>query len=187
MNKSLALFSLVLSATSIQAVAAQEEARVISSRPVIQQFQVPQQVCTSTSAAVADSDGVIRGTSSCSTQVVTQEVTVYDVEYEYAGRRYRVQMPQAPGATLTVGVSPVAVAAPAIQEAQVLQAPVTTITYTSQPVVVAPQVVTRPVYVTPYAYAYPYPFYPSYYGSPYAYFPPISIRLGYTYIRSHHR
>lgn len=44
----------------------------------------------------------------CSTQTVYENRTVgYNVTYEYAGRQYQVQMPQDPGPTLRVQVSPV--------------------------------------------------------------------------------
>lgn len=39
--------------------------------------------------------------------VVHPQVVGYDVRYEYAGRQYRVQLPQDPGPTLAVQVTPV--------------------------------------------------------------------------------
>lgn len=45
--------------------------------------------------------------TTCSTQTVYENRTVgYNVTYEYAGRQYQVQMPQDPGPTLPVQVTP---------------------------------------------------------------------------------
>jgi len=84
---------------------AQEVGRVISSTPVVQQ-------------------------SGFDTRVVA-----YNVVYEYAGRQYSVQLPQDPGPTIAVSVTPA------------VQAPVQTQVYASAPTVVltAPYVV-RPLY-----------------------------------------
>lgn len=46
--------------------------------------------------------------TTCTTQTVYENRTIgYNVTYEYAGRRYQVQLPQDPGPTLPVQVSPV--------------------------------------------------------------------------------
>lgn len=162
MNKPLALIALILSAAAVQAAGPQEEATVISSRPLIRQFQAPQQVCTSATA--------------CSTQMVIQSVQVYDVEYEYAGQRYRVELQEAPGRTIPVNVAPVMATSPHVYDAP---PPVTTITYTRQPAIVTPIVVTSPVYVATYT--------PYYAGYPHMYYPPIRVRLGIGYYRGYHR
>lgn len=49
----------------------------------------------------------------CSTQTtVESRVLHYDVEYDYAGRRYAVKLPHDPGPTLQVQVTPFGIAAP---------------------------------------------------------------------------
>lgn len=46
--------------------------------------------------------------TTCSTQTVYENrLQAYNVTYEYAGRQYQVQMPQDPGPTLRVQVTPV--------------------------------------------------------------------------------
>lgn len=79
----------------------------------------------------------------------------YNVVYEFAGKQYAVQMPNDPGPTIALQVSPVGApaAAPAIAPQPV---------YAQQPtVIVAP------------------PYYPGYYVRPY--YPAIGIQLGYGY------
>ena len=78
----------VIALASASAVQAQDErARVLSSTPIIQQVATPREVCQNQTVA-------------------------YDVVYEYAGRRYNVQMPEEPGRYVQVNVQPV-IAAPA--------------------------------------------------------------------------
>lgn len=140
----------------------------------------------------------VQTVQNCSTQNFYQnQAAYYDVEYEYAGRRYRVQMPHDPGPTVPVQVTPVGslpppeqapIRAPArivssttyVQPAATVYqtAPVTTV-YESAPVYSAP-----PSYVAPLAigiglgviganlshrhYAPP----PRYYGPPPRYYGP---------------
>ncbi|HEY8907645.1 MAG TPA: hypothetical protein VIM63_16590 [Rhodoferax sp.] len=110
----------------------------------------------------------------CSTQTFYENRTVaYNVVYEYAGRQYTVQMPQDPGPTLQLQVTPVgSLPATANVTAQVEN-------YDVQPYDVQPaQVIV------------PQPAYPVYYTRPY--YPPVSLSfgLGYwggTYGHSHGR
>lgn len=119
---------------------------------------------------------VVQSTATCSTQLVTQSVTVYEVEYEYAGKRYRAELPSDPGKSLPVSVSPALTAAPEPYPPAPAYDP-NVATFPAQ--VVAPPVMPAPVYVTPY----PYP----YYGYPYGYYPPLSIRWSIGYPRGGHR
>ncbi len=106
----------------------------------------------------------VQNMQQCGTQTVYENRSVaYNVVYEYAGRQYTVQMPNDPGPTIPLQITPVGSAQP-------------------QP---APQAVQQPYGVAPYpvpAYStYPaYPVaYPGYYARPYA---PVgvSLNLGYS-------
>lgn len=138
------------------AKAQEEQGRVISSTPVIQQVAVPREVCSDESVtyqgqksgagaliggiaggamgnaigngsgrAAATVIGLIGGAivgnrvegpgqphtetyRQCGTQTFYENRPVaYDVVYEYAGRQYRVQMPQDPGRFVRLNVTPV--------------------------------------------------------------------------------
>ncbi|MCW5652986.1 hypothetical protein [Hydrogenophaga sp.] len=138
------------------AQAQEEQGRVISSTPVIQQVAVPREVCgdqqvtypgqksgagaliggiaggamgnavgNGSGRAAATAIGIIGGAilgnriegpsqpytetyRQCGTQTFYENRTVaYDVVYEYAGRQYRVQMPQDPGRFVRLNVTPV--------------------------------------------------------------------------------
>ena len=81
--------------------------------------------------------------TTCSTQTIYENRTMgYNVTYEYAGRQYQVQMPQDPGPTIRVQVTPMAPAAPT----RVMQAPSTDSVevYATAPVVVQRMAVVRP-------------------------------------------
>lgn len=99
----------------------------------------------------------------CSTQTFYERRTVaYNVVYEYAGRQYTVQMPQDPGPTLQLQVTPVgSMPATANVTAQVES-------YDVQPYDVQPAqvIVTQPAY-------------PVYYTRPY--YPPVSLSFGLGY------
>jgi len=78
----------------------------------------------------------------------------YQVVYEYAGKQYTVQLPQDPGPTIALQVTPAAMAiAPAAPPAAVIMNP---------PPMSPPQVVYAPpptvVYGSPYYYGNPFPF-----------------------------
>lgn len=107
----------------------------------------------------------------CSTQTTYENRTVgYNVQYEYGGRTYMVQMPYDPGPTIRVQVTPVTSAEPP-EGVQAAVAPA--------PVYAVPQ---TPSVVYP-AYAYP-AYYPGYYARPYWY-PPVSLSIGYVYHGGH--
>lgn len=161
--KKVLLLSAVLISSGV--AMAQEFGRVISSTPVTTQINVPRQVCTTETVAVAQRKsgagalvGAIAGgavgnaigggsgktaatmiglfggailgdqiegsppsqyenVQRCNVQNYTENrITAYNVVYEYAGRRHSVQMPNDPGRTIRLQVSP--------QDAR--QAPVTT-------------------------------------------------------------
>ncbi len=87
-------------------------------------------------------------------------VVAYNVVYEYAGKRYAVQMPQAPGATVELQLTAVGGVAPVDEQAQ---APTST----------------QPVYLLPRTTMAMSPAYPAYYYQPY--YPPIAIQFGIGY------
>ncbi|MFT3719342.1 glycine zipper 2TM domain-containing protein [Pseudorhodoferax sp.] len=65
-----------------------------------------------------------RTVQNCSTQTFYQtQPAYYDVVYEYAGRRYRVQLAHDPGPTLPLQVSPVGSLPPVQAPLQPIQAP----------------------------------------------------------------
>ena len=88
--------------------------------------------------------------TTCSTQTLYENRTIgYNVTYEYAGRQYQVQLPQDPGPTIRVQVTPMAPAAPT----RVMQAPSTepVEVYATAPVMVQRVAVVRPA---PVIYTY---------------------------------
>jgi uncharacterized protein YcfJ len=117
----------------------------------------------------------VQGPAQCGIQTAYENRTVgYNVQYEYAGKTFNVQMPYDPGPTVKLQVTPVSSSAPAPDGGmQTISAP----PEATQPVYVAqtPTAV-YPAYGYP-AYAYPYP---GYYARPYGY-PPVSLSLGYVW------
>lgn len=108
----------------------------------------------------------IQNVQRCGTQTFFENRTVaYNVVYEYAGRQYSVQMPNDPGPTIALQVSPVGANAQAAAPPPdiVLQAPV----YVQQP---AQIVFTRQ-------------FYPYYYPAPQ--FAPLSLNFGFGFRNGH--
>ena len=92
--------------------------------------------------------------TTCTTQSAYENRLVgYQVVYEYAGKQYTVQLPQDPGPTIALQVSPAMVAAPPVAQAPMVVNP---------PMVSQPQVIYAPpptvVYGSPYYYGNPYPF-----------------------------
>ncbi len=89
--------------------------------------------------------------TTCTTQTVMENRLVgYNVVYEYAGRTYSVQLPQDPGPTIALQVSPVGMQLPS-PPAQGATPPGTVVSppavvYTAPPVVYAPP----PVYYRPW-------------------------------------
>ena len=95
-------------------------------------------------AAAADVGKVIS-----STPVMREKQTVgYKVVYEYAGKRYTTQLPQDPGATVNLQITPSAASKPA---ARVAAAPVTTASrIAAAPVATASTAAARePIYTEP--------------------------------------
>jgi uncharacterized protein YcfJ len=124
----------------------------------------------------------------CATQTTYENRTVaYNVQYEYAGKQFNVQMPYDPGATIRLNLSPVGGAAPEAAQPLVTQdntQPPQQV-YTQQVYTQQPQAVIlaeAPTAVYP-SYAYPYP-YPAYYAP--SYYPPVSLSLGFGYYGGYH-
>jgi uncharacterized protein YcfJ len=115
----------------------------------------------------------------CSTQTFYENRTVgYNVTYEFGGRQYTMQMPNDPGQTVRLQLSPVGASAP-----QGSYGPTSEIV--SVPGVVASSSTVYPGYPTYPAYpAYQsYPAYPAYgypaYAPAYPYYSPVGISLGF--------
>jgi uncharacterized protein YcfJ len=225
MKKSIACFSFAFLGVNAYAVEPQEVGKVISSKQITHQIQIPQQICGTTpvainepksgagammgaitGAAVGSSVGqgggnaaatalgmvggavlgdklegqntIVQNTTTCTTQFVTQNITMYEVEYIYAGKRYKATLPNDPGKTIPVSVSP-AYSTPS--EAGVPIPSNVSAQYT--PAVMPPaqqvpiQAVPTPVYVNPYPY----------YGYPYGYYPPFGVHFGVGYYHGYRR
>lgn len=115
----------------------------------------------------------IQSVQHCVDQSFLENRTVgYNVDYEFGGKRYSVQMPNDPGPTIALQVAPAGAQAPS----PVAAAPAygNQPTYSNQPVYVqqAPVVVTAPAQV--------------YYAQPY-YYPPVSLNFGLGYWGGGHR
>lgn len=116
----------------------------------------------------------VQNVQQCSTQTTYENRTVaYNVTYEYAGRQHTVQMPQDPGPTVRLQITPVGAAQPAADPAVLAPAPVTQATIVREVVTVPPTVVV-----------------PTYYERPY-YYPPVGLSLNFGYVHHgghrHHR
>ena len=93
-------------------------------------------------AAAADVGKVIS-----STPVMRENQTVgYKVVYEYAGKRYTTQLPQDPGATVNLQITPSAAAKPA---ARVATAPVTTASRVAAAPIATAAAAREPIYTEP--------------------------------------
>jgi hypothetical protein len=118
----------------------------------------------------------------CNTETSYENRTVgYNVTYEYAGRQQTVQMPNDPGATVQLQVSPVGSSAPQ-QYAPQQYAPQQFATPVQSSGVVIQQEVAPVVYSQyPQPYA-AYPAYPAY--APYPYYrpyAPVGVSLGFVF------
>jgi len=123
----------------------------------------------------------VQGPAQCGVQTAYENRTVgYNVQYEYAGKTFNVQMPYDPGPTVRLQVTPMnSSAAPVGNGVQTVSAPAEA---------------TAPMYVaqtpSPVYPAYAYPAYPAYgypyYARPY-YYPPVSLSLGYVWTGGHRR
>ncbi|HSV46474.1 MAG TPA: glycine zipper 2TM domain-containing protein [Ramlibacter sp.] len=125
---------------------------------------------------VEGSGAQVQAMQQCTTQTFYENRAVaYHVTYEYAGRQYTVQMPQDPGPTVRLQITPVGAGTMSPDSYGATPPP-------AEPMMVAPpqpQVVATPAYVAP---AYVAPAY--YYPRPY-YYPPIGISLNLGYSRGH--
>lgn len=94
----------------------------------------------------AESNANSQPITTCSTQTVMENRLVgYTVVYEYAGKQYTVQLPQDPGPTLPLQISPAGMqAAQPMAPATVVTQP--SVVYAQPPVVYAPP----PVYYRPW-------------------------------------
>jgi uncharacterized protein YcfJ len=98
----------------------------------------------------------VQNVQRCTTQTVYENRTVgYNVAYEFGGKQYTVQLPQDPGPTIALQVSPVGVSQTSVAPTTVVAAPV--------------QVVQDPVVVDA----------PVIYTHPYRYYPPVTIGFDY--------
>ena len=119
---------------------------------------------------------------SCTTQSFYEtRTTAYNVVYEYGGKQYSVQMPQDPGPTLRLQITPIpagAATAPVPQSISPLMSSQDPVAI-AQPQVVT-QVVQQPVYVTQQPVYVGPPVVvaaaPVYYARPY-YYPPVGVNL----------
>jgi len=132
----------------------------------------------------------------CGTQMFYENRTVgYNVQYEYAGKQYSVQLPYDPGQTIRLQLTPVGAGGAPPDTAT---APPPSGPGPAQPVIVAPPLgqavqptvqqgehviaVPAPVYPAYYSPVAPVAYYPAYYRSPYFY-PPIGVSLNFGYSR----
>jgi len=100
----------------------------------------------------------------CVTQTIYESRPVaYNVIYEYGGKQYSVQMPNDPGPTIALQVSPIGASAPSMPNQVVTQ----------QPNYVQPTYVQPPVVITTQQT------YPVYYTRPY--YPGVNLEFGWGY------
>jgi uncharacterized protein YcfJ len=130
----------------------------------------------------------VQNLQQCQTQTLYENRTVgYNVVYEFSGRQYSVQMPNDPGPTVQLQVTPVG----AISRAPASTAPPGQAILAEQALLSAPpqvQTVIQPTVVYPvttYAPSYygtSYPTYPGNYGAGYpSYYPPVGLALRFGY------
>ncbi len=128
----------------------------------------------------------VQNVQQCATQTYYENRTVaYNVTYEYAGRQYSAQLPQDPGPTLRINVTPAAVSSAPAPDYLAAEGG----NNFSQPGYVQPAVVAAPVVqqvvVSPAVVTYPTYAYPSYYYRPYN--PPFGVSLNFGYNGSYGR
>jgi len=145
--------------------------------------------------SIEGSAGYVQNVQNCTTQTFYENRTVaYNVTYEYGGTEHTVQLPQDPGATIRLELTPMAGTnqPPSAEAPPDLRAPGSAVgvivgSPQAQPVMVAPPVAYTSYYPAAYpAYpAYPYPAYPAYYARPYFY-PPVGVSLNFGYSSGHY-
>lgn len=120
---------------------------------------------------IEGSSSQVQNVTHCTTQTFYENRTVgYNVTYEYAGKQYTVQLPQDPGPTIRLQVTPISATETPAPEQTVAAAPVVT-----APAIVESSTVYVPQPVYPAYYARPY------YPTPYYYGPStgVSVQMGY--------
>lgn len=170
---------------------AQEVGKVISSTPVTREVDVPQRQCATDA----------RPEDACRSVTNFEKRTIgYNVVYEYAGKQYTTQLPEDPGATVNLQISPAGVsrstatsATPNVKNSSMYEErwdadrdrPYRILRTNegwdaehdrgaTETIVTEPRFVEH-VYVSPGYYPSPY-YYPSYYGAPV--FPLIGLSIG---------
>ena len=135
----------------------------------------------------------VQNVQHCTTQTYYENRTVgYNVQYEYAGKQYNVQMPNDPGPAIRLQLTPMSDSSAAADMAGP-SAPGAPGVIVAPPVTQAAGQPIAQVVGTPQAYpVYPaYPAYPAYYARPYyPYYPPIGLSLNFGFSsghRHHHR
>jgi uncharacterized protein YcfJ len=110
----------------------------------------------------------------CNTQTFYENRTMsYNVVYEFNGKQYTVNMPQDPGPTVRLQVTPMSANGMDSVPPPVINPHAQPMVSAPAPVYGAQPVYTQPVQtvVVPSAYYYPRPYY----------YPPVSLNLGYVY------
>ena len=128
----------------------------------------------------------------CSTQTTYENRAVaYNVVYEYAGKQFAVQLPNDPGPTIRLQLTPVGGAA--VERAPVATEPSSPGVVTAPPVGLPAAAPGQPIgRIVSTAAAYPayYPaYYPTYYPAYYSpyYYPPVGLSLSFGYSGGYHR
>jgi len=121
----------------------------------------------------------VQTVQNCSTQTFYENRAVYyDVVYEYAGKRYTVQMPQDPGPTVQLQVTPVMSAPPPPVQAPAPARIISSTTYVQPPLEQVTVLPPATVYQTA-------PIVTSGYG-PSSFVAPLAIGLGIGYVSGHY-
>lgn len=121
----------------------------------------------------------VQNVQTCSTQTAYENRTMgYNVVYEYAGKQYNVQLPNDPGPTIALQVTPAGDSAAAAEDVDA---------YDVVPGRAVGQPVARVITVPPPVVYPAYPAYPAYYGPPYPYYyPPVGLSLNFGFSSGHH-
>ncbi len=121
----------------------------------------------------------VQNVQTCSSQTTYENRTMgYNVVYEYAGKQYNVQLPNDPGPTIALQVTPAGDSAAAAEDVDA---------YDVVPGRAVGQPVARVITVPPPVVYPAYPAYPAYYGPPYPYYyPPVGLSLNFGFSSGHH-
>jgi uncharacterized protein YcfJ len=124
---------------------------------------------------VEGSNTYVQNVPQCSNQTSYENRTVaYNVAYEYGGRQYNVQMPNDPGKSIALQVTPAGAPTQAAAD--------NTTAYAGQSGQAVGVIVGQP---SPVAVYPAYPAYPAYY--PGYYYPPVGVSLGFGFYGGGHR